>query len=68
MKKSKIVLLVLLVLAVFSLFMFSSWTNALVVSEGEIPAGLNVLSTISPLFIGIFIMAAIALLILISFD
>jgi len=66
--KTKVILLIIVILAVFSLFIFSSWTNAMVVSEGEISPGLGILSTASPLLIGFFVMVALALLIAISVD
>ncbi|MBU0760355.1 MAG: hypothetical protein KJ600_02990 [Nanoarchaeota archaeon] len=68
MEKPKIALMFAFVLALILLFSFSSWTNALVVADEEIPAGLGLFSMISPLLIGLFIIGAIALLIMISVD
>ncbi|MBU0466327.1 MAG: hypothetical protein KKD94_06115 [Nanoarchaeota archaeon] len=64
--KKNIILLAVLILALVSLFMFSSWTNSMVVEEGEMSAGLNLLANASLLMMGIFIIIGLALFILIS--
>ncbi|MBU1051408.1 MAG: hypothetical protein KJ718_02540 [Nanoarchaeota archaeon] len=64
--KKNIILLAVLILALVSLFMFSSWTNSMIVEEGEMSAGLNLLANASPLMMGIFIIIGLALFILIS--
>jgi hypothetical protein len=66
MQKGKVILLIVLVLALIFIFVFSSWTNSLVVSEGGLSSGLNTLSIASSLLAGVFVMAAIALAVLIS--
>lgn len=61
-------LLVFLVLVIVGLFYFSSWTNAMVVSEGEISPELVTLGNVSPLIAGLFMVMAVGILIVIVFD
>lgn len=66
MKGNKILMLFVILIFIALIFGFSSWTNAMVVQDESMPASLNLFSTISPLFAGVFILIAIALLVLLS--
>ena len=68
MNYKRAVLLVVLVLAVASLFFFSSWTNAMVVGEEEISYSAGTLSKISPLAAGLLIVITVGILVAIAFD
>lgn len=68
MNYKRLALLVGLIAVAASLFFFSSWTNAMVVSGGEISSGFNVLSKMSPLLAGFLAVVAVGVLVVIVFD
>ena len=61
-------LLIVLVIVVASLFFFSSWTNAMVVSEDGVSQGMGVLTKVSPLLTGLLIVVVMAVLAAVVFD
>ncbi|MBU0907770.1 MAG: hypothetical protein KKD18_01075 [Nanoarchaeota archaeon] len=71
MNYKRLALLIVLVAAVASLFFFSSWNNAMVVSGESISMGVGLfgmLSRISPLLAGFLAVVAVGVLVLIVFD
>lgn len=63
MRYKRLGLLIVLIIAATGLFYFSSWTNAMVVSEGEVPGILSEVRTFVPLFYGVFIVVGVGLLV-----
>lgn len=68
MNYKRLSLLIVLIVAAVSLFFFSSWTNAMVVSEGKVSVGVEALSKISPLLAGVLTVLAIGILVMIVVD
>ncbi len=68
MNYKRLALLIVLVAAAASLFYFSSWTNAMVVSDEEISSGIGALSKMSPLLAGFLAVVAVGILVIIVFD
>ena len=67
MNYKHIALLVMLVAATASLFFFSSWVNAMVVSGEGVFSGAETMGKISPLFAGFLAVIAIGVLVRIIF-
>jgi hypothetical protein len=59
--KKIILTLTFLIIAIASFF-FSSWTNAMVISRGEIPLGIGTTFKISPLLSGVLIVIMVGVL------
>ena len=68
MNYKRLSLLIVLIAVAASLFFFSSWSNAMVVQNGEVSSGVGTLSKVSPLIAGFLSVVAVGILITIVFD
>lgn len=68
MNYKRVALLAVLLIAAAGVFVFSSWTNAMVVSGEEIPKDIEALNKFSPLLAGFLAVICVGVLVTIVFD